>query len=65
MKKHYRADIPLADRDDWQNRFDAEKAEIDRLAAGIARNEAEIDTVVYRLFELTPDEIALLEASIR
>ena len=65
VKKHYKADIPLADRDDWQNRFDAEKAEIERLAASIARNEAEIDAVVYRLFELTPDEIALLEASIR
>ena len=30
-----------------------------------ARNEAEINSIVYRLFDLTPDEIKLLEDSIR
>ena len=30
----------------------------------IEKAEREIDAIVYRLFDLTPDEITLLEASI-
>ena len=36
----------------------------DALAAQIAAAEQEIDRLVYGLFGLTPDEIALLESSI-
>jgi hypothetical protein len=39
-------------------------AEIARLTAEIAQAEAKIDGIVYDLFDLTPDEIALLEATI-
>jgi hypothetical protein len=35
-----------------------------KLDSEIETAEREIDSVVYRLFDLTPDEIALLEASI-
>ena len=64
VKKVFKADIPLAERNQWQDLFTAGKAEIDRLAAEIVRNEAEINAIVYRLFGLTADEIKLLEASI-
>jgi len=36
-------------------------AEVHRLTAEIAAAEREIDALVYRLFDLTDDEIALLE----
>lgn len=64
VKKHYKADIPLSERSDWEELFGREKAEIERLSAEITRAEAEIDAIVYRLFELTPEEIDLLEAAV-
>ena len=64
VKKCFKADIPVKERGDWEDLFNAGKAEIERLSAGIKRNEDEINAIVYRLFGLTPDEIALLEESI-
>jgi hypothetical protein len=32
--------------------------------ATLAVHEAEIDQIVYRLFDLTPDEIALIESAL-
>ena len=45
--------------EDWITR---DRAEIARLSAEITKAEAEIDSIVYGLFDLTPDEIALLES---
>jgi TaqI-like C-terminal specificity domain len=64
VKKVFKADIPLKERSDWQDLFSKGKAEIEKLSTEIKRNEAEINTIVYKLFDLTPDEIALLENSI-
>jgi len=64
VKKVFKADIPLADRSDWEDWLKKEKSEIDRLSAEIARNEDEINRIVYRLFDLTDEEIELLEANI-
>ena len=57
VKKAFKADIPLSERSDWEDWVDRDRAEIAQL-------EAKIDGIVYELFDLTPDEIALLEASI-
>ncbi len=65
VKAQFKAEIPLADRTQWEDWFNAEKAEVARLSAEIERNEAEINAIVYRLFDLTPDEIKLLEGSLR
>ena len=46
------------------NWITASRAEIHALTGEISRLEAEINTKVYALFDLTPDEIALLEANI-
>ena len=64
VKSHYKADIPLADRSDWEDWFKAEQAQINQLTGQITRNETEINTIVYALFNLTPGEIELLEANI-
>jgi hypothetical protein len=64
VKKAFKADIPLAERTDWENWIAKTRPEIHALTAEIARIEREIDTRVYALFDLTADEIALLEASI-
>jgi len=64
VKKVFKADIPLAERSAWEDWITRDRAEVARLSAVIAKAEAEIDSIVYGLFDLTPDEIALLESAI-
>lgn len=64
VKKVFGAEIPLKERGDWEAYLAESAAEVRRLSAEIAAAEREIDAIVYRLFDLTPDEIALLETSI-
>ena len=61
LKKRCKAVIPVAERDEWETWFTARKAEASALAATIVNAEAEIDRIVYRLFDLTPTEIAAIE----
>jgi N-6 DNA Methylase/TaqI-like C-terminal specificity domain len=64
VKKCFKADIPLKERSDWEDLFTSGKAEIEKLTRDIKRNEDEINAIVYQLFNLTPEEIGLLETSI-
>jgi hypothetical protein len=64
VKKALKADIPLAERTAWEDWITRDKAEIARLTAEIKANEDRINAIVYELFDLTPAEIKLLEASI-
>lgn len=64
VEKTLKAKIPLQERNEWENWITTTRAEIHALTAEIARLEAEINAKVYALFDLTPDEIALLEANI-
>ncbi|MDX0451243.1 N-6 DNA methylase [Sinorhizobium medicae] len=64
VKKAFKTDIPLAERSDWEDWINRDRAEIVRLTAEIANAEAQIDKIVYDLFELKPDEIALLEGAV-
>lgn len=61
VKKLFKQPIPLAERDAWQTRFEADKRRAQELTAEIAHCERTIDAEVYRLFNLTPAEIALIE----
>lgn len=62
VKKVFKDDIRLAERSAWEDWITRDRAEIARLSAEIAKAEAQIDSIVYGLFDLTPDEIALLES---
>lgn len=62
VKKLFKQPIPLAERDAWQARFEADKQRAQELTAEITRCERAIDAEVYRLFDLTPAEIALIES---
>jgi hypothetical protein len=64
IKKAFKADIPLKQRNEWENYLREEGTKVRRLMAEIEQAEREIDTIVYKLFDLTPDEIALLESSL-
>ena len=61
LKKRCKTVIPIAERDEWELWFTDRKAEAAKLASAIAAAEAEIDQLVYRLFDLTPTEIAAVE----
>lgn len=64
VEKTLKARIPLKERSEWENWIAETRAEIHALTAEIARAEAEINAKVYALFDLSPDEIALLEANV-
>ncbi|MES2496851.1 MAG: DNA methyltransferase [Pseudomonadota bacterium] len=64
VEKALKAKIPLQERNDWENWITTSRAEVHALTAEIARLETEINAKVYALFDLTSDEIALLEANV-
>lgn len=63
VKRAFRTEIPVQERAEWETYLAAQSAEVRRFDAEIEKAEREIDAIVYRLFDLTPDEITLLEAS--
>ena len=63
LKKALKTDVPLKERDDWEHYLRAQQAEHTRLTAEIVRLETDLNGHVYRLFDLTPDEIQLIEDS--
>ncbi len=64
VKGAFRDDIPVRERGQWEAYLGENAARIRELSDRIAAAEREIDQIVYGLFNLTPDEIALLEASL-
>lgn len=61
LAKRFKVTITVAERDEWENWLKDRSAEASTLRHRIAEAEAEIDTQVYRTFELTPTEIAAVE----
>jgi hypothetical protein len=64
VKRKFRAEIPLKERNEWEAYLTKNAAEWRRLTSEIEAAEQKIDTIVYRLFDLTADEIQLLERSL-
>ena len=64
VKRAFHADIPVRERGEWEGYLRDNAARVRELSDRIAAAEREIDRVVYGLFDLTPDEISLLEASL-
>jgi hypothetical protein len=64
VKKQFKADIPLEERSTWEDWITRDRAEIARLSGEIAKAEAQIDNIVYKLFDLSPDEILQLERAV-
>jgi hypothetical protein len=64
VKRVFRTDIPVKERGEWEAYLAKNASEVHRLDAEIEKAEREIDAIVYRLFDLTADEIKLLEDSI-
>lgn len=64
VKRVFKTAIPVEERDEWEKYLADNAAEVKHLTAEIEAAEREIDAIVYRLFDLTDDEIELLEESL-
>ncbi len=62
IKSQFKSTIPIAERNEWQDYFEAEKAKIAILNQEISQLETDLNQEVYSLFALTPQEILLVEA---
>jgi hypothetical protein len=65
IQKIFKRDIPLKDRDDWEEWLQARRAEHAQRTAAIVRMETDLNARVYALFDLTSAEIAIIEESTR
>lgn len=64
VKRALKAEIPVKERADWEKLHAQASAEVKRLTSEIETAEREIDRLVYEAFDLTGEEIALLEKSL-
>ncbi|BAP54806.1 type I restriction-modification system methyltransferase subunit [Thioploca ingrica] len=64
IKKCFKTDIPLVERNDWEIWLNTEKAAIEQLNQQLAQLEQQLNQKVYELFELTEEEIRLVEDNI-
>lgn len=55
--------MSLGEESEWEEYFLAEQTKAQQLALQIERTDSEIDQMVYKLYDLTDDEIAIIEAS--
>ena len=53
--------LGLSDEAEWEDYFEAEKAKAQAIKAVIDQTDKEIDRMVYELYELTEEEIAIVE----
>jgi hypothetical protein len=63
VKKVFKKDIPLGERDEWEEWLAGRRAKHERLTTEIVRLETELNAHVYDLFGLTPEEIRTIEES--
>ncbi len=61
IRKVFKQDIPLKDRDDWEEFLRERSTEIVNLTEKIIRLETELNNCVYAVFKLNEDEIYLIE----
>lgn len=61
IKHQFKKEIPLGNRREWRGFLSEQKAEHKRLTDEIIRLETALNVVVYKAFNLTPEEIDLIE----
>ncbi len=57
--------LKFKEQDDWEDYFDIYKTEINELQIQINQTDKEIDKMVYQLYELTDEEINIVESSVK
>lgn len=63
--KKQKVNLSLTKQDEWEEYFNSYKSEINLLQSEIELTDKEIDQMVYQLYGLTDEEIAIVENSIK
>jgi hypothetical protein len=63
VKKALKHDIPLKERDEWDEWLEAQREKHQQHTAQIVQWETDLNGRVYALFDLSPAEIAIIEES--
>ncbi|MCF6366633.1 MAG: hypothetical protein L3J35_10575, partial [Bacteroidales bacterium] len=63
--KKQKIKLSLTQQDEWEDYFDTYKQEINQVQTQIAQTDKEIDKMVYELYELTEEEIGIIEGSVK
>jgi type I restriction-modification system DNA methylase subunit len=61
VKKAFKAEIPLAERNDWEVYLATEAEKVTALSNQIKQQESELNKLVYALFNLTQKDVALID----
>jgi hypothetical protein len=61
VRRVFGNDVPVHDRDDWEEWLRLQKAEHERLTDRLVSLEVGLNDLVYKLFRLTADEINIVE----
>jgi len=64
VKRVFRTEVPVKERSEWEAYLAEQGDTVRALTAEIETAEREIDAVIYRLFDLSSEEIVLLETAI-
>lgn len=62
VKKSFGISIPVGDRDGWEKYLTEQQDEHKRLTGRIVNHEQRLNEIVYEAFDLTDEEIGLIEA---
>ncbi len=63
--KKQKIELKLKEQDEWQDYFETYKKELIELKQKIDLTDNEIDQMVYKLYGLTPEEIRIVEESLK
>ena len=63
--KRQKIKLSLTQQDEWEEYFDTYKQEINQVQTQISQTDKEIDKMVYELYELTEEEIGIVEGSVK
>ncbi len=62
LKKRFKRELTLQERNDWDTALTQAREKVAIYTQSITQAEKDIDAIVYQLFQLSPDEITLIEA---
>jgi hypothetical protein len=63
VKRRFEKDLPLSERDEWEEWLAEQRSEHERLTAEIVRLETDLNARVYTVFDLTRSDIRTIEKS--
>ncbi len=63
--KKQKVKLSLSEQDEWEDYFEQYKTEINNIQKQINQTDKEIDRMVYELYELSPQEIEVVEEAVK